>query len=367
MARLCENCQREDRTARQRRRRFLCNVCNRADIEYRRHWFVRSLEYVVSKPKPIRPRDPLPGQRSLFEYPNRWGASKVELSMTGDTLETCADRYSCANVYAMQPGSVAQLRYAARSFSRHLGHVATLSDLTPAAFNGWVDNLARCLAPATARTQRGSVLTLWRWAYDCSLVDAPPLRVRRLRAVRHCPEAWTMAEVNALIAATRTLRGSFRGGDLRRSLWWQSLVCTAYDTAHRLGDLLRLRWSDLDRMRLVQHKTGVTAAVRVRPATLAVLDQWRADRSAAASDLLWPLWGRRESFYRAFARLVLAANVRPGTFRWLRRTAVTQLERVAPGQGTRLAGHLHRSTTEAWYIDRLQLDPPPLPPLSPSA
>jgi monovalent cation:proton antiporter-2 (CPA2) family protein len=79
--------------------------------------------------------------------------------------------------------------------------------------------------------------------------------------------------------------------------------------------------------------------------------------------LVWPLWGRREAFYRHFARVVVAANIRPGTFRWLRRTAATQLERIEPGRGTELLGHASRSTTEQWYLDKSQLGTPPLPPL----
>jgi hypothetical protein len=65
------------------------------------------------------------------------------------------------------------------------------------------------------------------------------------------------------------------------------------------------------------------------------------------------------------ADLVRSTRDRPGTFRWLRRTAATQAERVQPGSGTTLLGHASRSTTEAWYIDRSQLQMPPLPPLPP--
>jgi hypothetical protein len=114
-------------------------------------------------------------------------------------------------------------------------------------------------------------------------------------------------------------------------------------------------------LQLVQAKTGRVVVVRLRPQTLAVVDRLVVGQPPGSP--VWPLWGRREAFYRAFRRLVFVAGIRPGTFRWLRRSAVTQLERIAPGQGTRLAGHLHRSTTETWYVDRSQLAVPPLPPL----
>jgi len=78
---------------------------------------------------------------------------------------------------------------------------------------------------------------------------------------------------------------------------------------------------------------------------------------------VWPWPYRREALYRHFNRLVTAAGIRRGTFRWLRRTAATQAERVQAGSGARLLGHASRATTEAWYIDRSQFEMPPLPPI----
>ena len=109
-----------------------------------------------------------------------------------------------------------------------------------------------------------------------------------------------------------------------------------------------------------QHKANVPVAVQLRPETLQAIAAHVGGRTA--TELVWPLWGRREALYRAFRRLVASAGIRRGTFRWLRRTAATQVETISPGAGTALLGHASRSTTEQWYLDRSQLSQPPLPP-----
>jgi integrase len=175
------------------------------------------------------------------------------------------------------------------------------------------------------------------------------------------PTAWTVEDVRALIAAAEALPGCFHGTTRRRAEWWSSLIRAGYDTGLRLADLLALPTASIQgQMMVVQHKTGRHVAVSIRPATLAAIDQTLADEPR---DLVWPLWCLRQTFYQHFKKLVAEAGIRPGTFRWLRKTAATQVERMNPGRGTELLGHANRSTTETWYIDKSQLSVPPLPPL----
>jgi len=114
-------------------------------------------------------------------------------------------------------------------------------------------------------------------------------------------------------------------------------------------------------MRMVQSKTSGYVRVTLRPETRErVAEQIDGLRPG---DRVWPLWARREAFYRAFRSLVASAGIREGTFRWLRRTAATQVEIEHPGRSTELLGHASRSTTEQWYLDRSQLSDVVLPPL----
>ena len=262
-------------------------------------------------------------------------------------------RYLAHHPYGVAASTETQLRCTWRVYLRD-SHSSGPEAFDCQRVNDWLDELRETRAPDTVRTQRGNLLVVWWWAYREGLVREPPLRVRRLRPISRSPTAWTVEEVRTLIAAAESYQ--------TRPHWTGSLIRAAYDTGLRLGDLLSLRRDQVGpTLRVTQHKTRRVIHLVLRPETLTAIDRHVA--IAPPHILAWPLWGRREAFYRHFNRIVRAADIRPGTFRWLRRTAATQLERIEPGRGTELLGHQSRSTTEAWYIDRGQLGTPPLPPM----
>jgi hypothetical protein len=288
------------------------------------------------------------------------GASYVFAEVQMKLGEILSNYLAC-HEYGVSAGHAEQLRYSIVVWEHWAGRALSVEDFTDEGLNRFLDWYRSCRKPDTVRTRRGNLLILWHWAYQEGLTDVAPRRIRKLRPIARTPTAWTVPEVRALIETAESLPGCFYGTRWRRAAWWSSLVRAGYDTSLRLADLLSLPSSTVrGQMLLVQHKTGRVVAVQLRPATLAAIDQTLADEPR---ELVWPLWGLRQTFYGHFRSLVSEAGIRPGTFRWLRKTAVTQLERIAPGQGTRLAGHTHRGTTEAWYIDQAQMDPAPLPPL----
>lgn len=263
--------------------------------------------------------------------------------------------------YGVSPGHAKQLKVSLRAWGTFLGSEPTVADLTDERINGYLDWMRAHRKPDTCRTRRGNLLILWHWAFQESITDTAPRRVRKIRRVDRLPTAWTLEEIRSLIAAAGELTGAFHLKPWKRSAWWSSLIRAGYDTGLRLGDLLAIRSSEIRAsMQILQHKTERWVHVSLRPATLAAIDQTLADGSR---ELVWESWCGEETFYFHFRRLVSTAGIRPGTFRWLRRTAATQLERLEPGRATELLGHASRSTTEAWYIDRSQLNTPPLPPL----
>lgn len=263
--------------------------------------------------------------------------------------------------YGVSPGHAKQLRTSIAAWAKVAGHPLTIADLRDETLNAYLDWLRGHRAPDTVRTRRGNLLILWHWAYQEGVIDLAPRRIRRLRPIPRQPIAWTLQEIRELIATAERLPGCFFGTVRRRASWWSSLIRAGYDTGLRLGDLLALRTSEVGPLlALVQNKTGRPINLQLRPATLAAIDQTLADESR---DLVWPLWGTQETFFGHVRALVREAAIRPGTFRWLRRSAATQLERLEPGRGTELLGHASRSTTETWYLDRSQLTVPPLPPL----
>jgi integrase len=265
------------------------------------------------------------------------------------TLQDYLSRYSLNHDVA--DSTVEHYKWVVRSFERLSGPVE-LDRLTGDAVNRWLANLKELgRSPWTIKQRKISLLVLWRSAWEAGL--APPVEpVRKLRPLHHDPQAWTLPEVHTLLeAAEKSVRSTF----------WCSLIRAGYDSGLRLGDLLALCVHHVAPLcTIVQRKTGSAVAIQFRPETLQAIQAHVGDRDDG--DAVWPLWGRREALYRGFRRLVAASGIRKGTFRWLRRTAATQTERISPGSATALLGHAARSTTEAWYIDRSQLCHPPLPP-----
>lgn len=276
-------------------------------------------------------------------------------------LAALTERYLAEHPYGVSETYARQLRVSVSAWEKQAGRRLTLDDLADTQLNAYIDWLRANRRPHTCRTRRGNLLILWHWAYQESLTDVAPRRIRRLRRIDHNPEAWTTAEVRALLTTAEQLSGCHWRTTIRRAAWWSSLIRAGYDTGLRLGDLLAMPVSSIsETLGVVQHKTGRYVLVQLRPATIAAIDQTLADQPRT---LVWPLWCGEETFFQHFRRLVTTAAIRPGTFRWLRRSAATACESVQPGSGTVLLGHASRATTEAWYIDRSLLDRPPLPPL----
>ena len=270
-------------------------------------------------------------------------------------------QYIATHEYGVSAGHAECMHYSLVVWQKWAGRPLTVADLNDETLNGFLDWYRANRKPDTVRTRRGNLLILWHWAFHEGLTDVAPRRVRRLRPIQRMPTAWTIAEIRTLIATAEALPGFLFRTARRRAAWWSSLIRTGYDTGLRLADLISLPATAVQgQMMVVQHKTGRYVAVSVRPATLAAIDQTLADEPR---EMIWTLWCGRQTFYERFKEIVADAGIRPGTFRWLRRTAATQVEIVAPGRATELLGHASRSTTEAWYIDRGQLGTAPLPPL----
>ena len=273
-------------------------------------------------------------------------------------LRHYVERYSVTRDLA--PGTVEHYRWVVASFEAYAGRIE-LFEFTEELVCGWLAWLrSRGRSPWTVKQRRISLLVLWRSAWLDGLATClPPLR--RQRPLHYAPEAWTVQEVRQLVAAAERLLGCFPRTDISRGLWLGSLVRAGYDSGLRLGDLLRFpaRAVGESPIQIRQAKTGRCVTVRFRPDTAAAIAACLAD--GTPRKLLWPLWGRREALYRLVRRTVLSSGIRPGTFRWLRRAAATACERQQPGSGTVLLGHASRATTEAWYVDRSQVQVPPLP------
>jgi integrase len=250
-----------------------------------------------------------------------------------------------------------------------LGHEPTLDDLNQTSFNRWIDSMREAERPmATIKSRRNAILTLWRYATEEDMVPAPR-KVRKIKLTAKNPVAWSPEEVSQLINTALHGKYSHRlifETQIPRGIYFGSMIATAWDTALRLGDLLRIKPSDIQRLengegRLlwIQHKTGHAIRCRISPETMELIDQCIAHEPER--ERVWPLWGSQrkgtwaDKLYRFVRRLVKEAGISTGTMRYVRRGAVTEAENISPGLGTALAGNRSRSVTVANYIDQTKL------------
>jgi len=263
------------------------------------------------------------------------------------TLAEYVDAYATRRPIA--PASVELLRVSCRLLASYLERSPTLPDLSDDTLNGFVQWLEAGRRPATVKKHRANILSLWRDAWHGNLVEDPPARIRVVRLERSLPDAWTIEEIQQLISTAEKMRGRFRKTLIPKSWFWHSMILGLWDTGLRIGDLLEVRRPRVTgdgRFRVLQRKTQHWKDCQFRRPTLELIDSGLDGRV-----VIWPLWASRRDFYKAFKRIVRAARIRPGTTRWIRRSAASYVERDHPGAATEFLGHRDRTIADRHYID----------------
>lgn len=277
-------------------------------------------------------------------------------------LLSLVERY--ALTHDISRGYRVQLEIAARSFER-FAPLADWAIVCDDLVNLWlVDQQEAGSTAVTIHAKRRAFLTLWRYANECGLCSVLPNRVRRINVPETVPVAFLAAEVSALVAAAKLLRGLYAKIGVPKSLWWSSFLLAGYDTALRLGDLLSLERRDIwpgGRICIVQHKTGQSHSVQLRPQTIEAIDASMGYRPMRA--LIWPLWCQRNRWYGHFARLRDSAGLSAGTSKWIRRSSASYVERDHPGMASKHLGHRSSELANKHYLDqRICGSEPILPP-----
>lgn len=265
----------------------------------------------------------------------------------------------------LERSSIEQLRIAVRLFERFAGGPIPLVSLTDDLLNGFLQSLHDLgRSSHTRRTKRAAILCLWRAAADEGKCE-PPRKIRKIKHGQRVIRAYGIEHMQRLLGVVRQQAGYFQRTGIARSLWWESLLLAYWDTALRLSDLLRVEhsWVGSDgTLELVQHKTSRAHRAQLGPTALAAINLvWRQgiDRR-----VIWPLWARREEFYKTFKRFKLAADLpEASSSKWIRRGSASAIEAQAPGTAWRHLGHARPGLDRQAYLDRSICDPPPqLPP-----
>ena len=241
-----------------------------------------------------------------------------------------------------------------------------LEQLDAASVSAWLrDYQATGVSPTTVRSKRNHVMILWMAASDDGYCDLPTRRVRPVRVPERAVTAWSREEVDQIVAACSRLKRPHPCG-ISRAEWWALAVRIAYDSG--------LRWEDqVRRLRLdmilpdgtIAFGQGKVGRVVVRRLSEGTMDALARSMHGRPRELATPWPYSHETFGDQFKRVVRIAGVRPGTWKWLRRTGATDVEMQQEGAATAHLGHRPGSTVaRASYIDAAQVAAV-RPPISP--
>lgn len=280
--------------------------------------------------------------------------------MRDATIESLLARYAQANDVEM--GTLNWLRTVARRFSKFLKRPATIADLNENTVNGWLTAiLAEGLGRITVKSYRGAIIMLWRFAADENLCDAPR-KIKTIKVPKAVPLAWSVAEVRRLLAQAQAMPGYYECG-VAKAAFWAAFILVLWDSAVRLGDLLKLRWDEIGASGLVvksQKKTGWPTAFRLSESTIAALGKIRR----VDEPLIFGGVVCRDTVFATMRKLTAGAGLKGGSKK-VRKSAASEVERMRPGDATRLLGHKTPTMARDFYVDPriAQADPPRPTPL----
>lgn len=252
------------------------------------------------------------------------------------------------------PQSKRQLEMSVRLFCAQTG-VYRLDALTHTLLNTWIDTNPRGWSPKTMRRRVGDVLSVWTYAYRIGATENSPqrLRVKSVRVPRRLPRAWSMDELQAMLAVARQFRLYLPNG-VRRCDLLRAMILVGFYSALRPADLRTIRRDQLSPAGVPvsqAKKYGCEVLVRIPAWVIEEIDAgYPPDATLVYA---WP--HSHVAFYRLWKRMLTAAglpNQKTEGLQKLRRSAVTYGELQQPGYGARLAGHAaNSSVTYASYAD----------------
>jgi integrase len=235
------------------------------------------------------------------------------------------------------------------------------SQLIPERVNEFLTRLP--LAPVTRANIRRELLTLWRFAFEHSHTDVPPLRVCRIKVTPPPPRAWSLDTLRMLLAAAeqdaRPVSRRWPG-----LLWRDVLPCwivIGYDTGLRFSDLLHLHGSNIVNgcVMCTAQKTGKCTVRTVSQVGLTYAARLLA-KSTDGTLFRWAVPRRRA--LRKWREFLREQNV-TGSSRWLRRSGATYVEKARKGEAQSFLGHSNATLAGRHYLDQtLLLAVPDRPP-----
>lgn len=179
--------------------------------------------------------------------------------------------------------------------------------------------------------------------------DSGKVRPVKLTTLHH--SVWTKDEISALLQAVNVVICGESG-----RTYWSTLIEAAYWSGLSQCDLHNLQRQQVESdgtVRGERSKTGKPFLTYIPPHLV----------SHVASGAVWPLQTSCEYFRRQFRQIVRKAGLR-GTFKTLRKSSGTSVERLYPGQGHRHLANSRAIFERHYWFER---DAKPLRPEPPMA
>jgi integrase len=252
------------------------------------------------------------------------------------------------------------------AFGDYLKRPATLDDLSSHTVNAFVSHLQETSGwmPKTIKSYQAAIILAWREAFDREDVQTPPWRLKRIKVPKRVVQAWTLAELRAILAACKWLRGDVPGTQIWKRDYFRAYIPLAYYTGLRRCDLMNhAKRADLRDgvLTVVESKNPDKVLARQVPESIVASLQlvWAQSED---SEYLLPWHGKVRRFYGSFKVLVQKAGVTPGGPHKLRKSAGS-LAHAVNGNGPALLGHDVEATFHKHYHDRsITRQTPELPP-----
>jgi integrase len=210
-------------------------------------------------------------------------------------------------------------KYTLNQLEADLGHIA-LADLSPFTIQRWQVQRARAVKKNTVNREFNVLATMLEKAVAWKLLDLNPARsVKRFKVRDERVRYLDPAEFTRLVDAARQDAGA---------AWLVPAMTLAAHTGVRQGELLRLRWPDIDpRLHQVTVRTTKNTDPKHVPLNAAAEAVLAALPRSGETVLAQP-WGEpvsKTTLYAAFRRVCAAAGITD--FRWhdLRHTFASYL------------------------------------------
>lgn len=237
---------------------------------------------------------------------------------------------------------------------RQFGKDRPIEELTDESVLGFMAGFSAGRSPVTVNGKRRDLLALWRFAHRKRLVPIGPLDVPKLREPTHVPRAWTVADVETLVAYARTLPGMVAAVPAKH--WWPALVLTIYWSGARISSVMAVRTADYfpgDRYFVSRREKNGRERV-----------YWLADQAIAAIAPVYDptrptlfVWDHcRRWLFGRFRRIVEGSGLKASKggrdlFHRLRRTCLSYCAALDLAIAQQQAGHSRPDTTVKHYID----------------